>query len=156
MSELTPVATKEPEEIKIKLDELVFVKLKIPKLIPRELIESVKGKTFTPEQFYDHQERMVGNPHNHLFALVDGNKKIHGYLWAETNVLDGSLFINTFSISKEFWGKGEAIGKVTAFLDEFHRKIGAKKVFWLTTNERFFLKKGFTKSKISLLEYNSN
>jgi N-acetylglutamate synthase-like GNAT family acetyltransferase len=132
------------------------VKLKIPKLIPIELIEAVKGRTFTPEQFYDYQERMVGNSYNHLYVLVDENKKIHGYLWAESNALDGSLFINTFSISKEYWGKGEAIKKVTDFLDAFHKRLGATKIFWLTTNERFFLKKGFTRSKIVLLEYNSN
>ena len=149
-----PVTIRTAE--KTPLDSLIFVRLKIPRLIPKELIESVKGKTFTPEQFYDYQEGMVGSLYNHLFALVDEDKKIHGYLWAESNALDGSLFINTFSVSKLYWGKGEAIKKVTDFLDEFHKKIGATKVFWATTNERFFLKKGFSRSKISLLEYNSN
>lgn len=139
-----------------KIDQLMFVKLKIPKLIPRELIESVKGRTFTPEQFYDYQAKQVDNPYNHLFALVDSAKKIHGYLWAEVNVLDDSLFINTFSISKEFWGKGEAIKKVTDFLDGFRKKINATRVFWLTSNERFFLKHGFKRSKMALMEYNSN
>ena len=139
-----------------KIDELMFVKLKIPKLIPRDLIESVKGRTFTPEQFYDYQSKQVDNPYNHLFALVDSAKKIHGYLWAEVNVLDDSLFINTFSISKEFWGKGEAISKVTEFLDELRKKIKSSRVFWVTTNERFFLKHGFKRSKNCLMEYNSN
>ena len=139
-----------------KIDELIFVKLKIPKLIPRDLIESVKGRTFTPEQFYGYQEKQVDNPYNHLYALVDGDKKIHGYLWAEVNVLDDSLFINTFSISKEFWGKGEAIKKATEFLDGLRKKLNAPRVFWITTNEKFFLKHGFKRSKNSLMEYNSN
>ena len=154
-----PDATNTTEEVvktKAKIDDLIFVKLKIPKLIPRELIYSVKGRTFTPEQFYDYQEKQVDNPYNHLFALVDSAKKIHGYLWAEVNVLDDSLFINTFSISKEFWGKGEAIKKVTDFLDAFRKKIKSSRVFWVTTNERFFLKHGFRRSKNSLMEYNSN
>ncbi len=154
-----PNATKEEPLAKssaLKIDELTFVKLKIPKLIPRELIESVKGRTFTPEQFYDYQAKQVDNPYNHLFALVDGAKKIHGYLWAEVNVLDDSLFINTFSISKEFWGKGEAIAKATAFLDELRKKLKSSRVFWVTTNERFFLKHGFKRSKNCLMEYNSN
>ena len=143
-------------EEKALLSELEFVKLKIPRLIPVELIEAVKGRTFTPEQFYGYQEEQVGNPNNHLYVLVDEVKKIHGYLWAESNALDGSLFINTFSISKEYWGKGEAIKKVTDFLDGFRKKIEATRVFWMTTNCRFFEKKGFKRSKITLLEYNES
>jgi hypothetical protein len=89
-----------------KIDTLEFVKLKIPKLIPTHLIESVKGRTFTPEQFIKYQEAQLDNPYNYLYALIDEDKKIQGYLWAEINILDGSLFVNTFSITKEFWGKG--------------------------------------------------
>ena len=153
---MSTATTEKVVEKQGKLDELMFVKLKIPKLIPRDLIESVKGRTFTPEQFYEYQSKQLDNPYNHLFALVDSDKKIRGYLWAEVNVLDDSLFINTFSIGKEFWGKGEAIKKVTEFLDNFRKKINAPKVFWITTNEKFFLKHGFKRSKNSLMEYNSN
>ncbi len=148
--------TEEVTKRAAKIDELVFVKLKIPKLIPRDLIEAVKGRTFTPEQFYDYQSKQLTNPYNHLFALVDTDKKIHGYLWAEVNVLDNSLFINTFSISKEFWGKGEAIGKAKEFVAEFSKKIKAPSIFWFTTNARFFLKHGFSRSKNQLMEYNPN
>lgn len=151
-----PHATTDTARDKAKIDELMFVKLKIPKLIPRELIESVKGRTFTPEQFYDYQAKQVDNPYNHLFALVDGNKKIHGYLWAEVNVLDDSLFINTFSIRKELWGKGEAIPKVIEFLKDLKRKIKPSKIFWITTNSRFFGKMGFRSSKNVLMEYVSD
>lgn len=142
------------EATKNKIEELEFVKLKIPKVIPRELIESVKGRTFTPEQFYDYQAAQIDNPYNYLYALVDKDYKIHGYLWAETNLLDGSLFVNTFSITKEYWGKGEAIPKVIEFLVELKKKVKAPRVFWITTNEKFFLKHGFKRSKNVLMEYN--
>lgn len=132
---------------------LTFVKLKIPKLLPYALIEAVKGRTFTPEQFYKYQEDQVKNPYNFLYALVDEGKKIHGYLWAEMNVLDNSLFVNTFSIEKEYWGKGEAVPMVVEFLRELKVKVKAEKVFWITTNERFFLKHGFKKSRNVLMEY---
>lgn len=145
--------TKTLEE-KAPLDYLQFVKLKIPRLIPISLIDSVKGRTFTPEQFYSYQEAQIDNPYNYLFALIDDSKKIHGYLWAETNLLDGSLFVNTFSISKEYWGKGEAIKKATVFLKHFKQKIKAPRCYWVTTNERFFLKHNFKRSKNVLMEYN--
>ena len=89
-----------------KFDSLNFVKLKIPRLIPPALIEAVKGRTFSTDQFYAYQEANIENPFNYLFALIDEHKKIHGFLWAEANLLDHSLFVNTFSISKEYWGKG--------------------------------------------------
>lgn len=137
-----------------KIDTLSFVKLKIPRLIPIDLIESVKGRTFTPEQFYKYQESQVDNPFNYLFVLIDDMKKIHGYLWAEVNILDSSLFVNTFSISKEYWGKGEAIPRVIEFLRDLKNKIKSPKVFWITTNEKFFTKYKFRRSKNVLMEYN--
>ncbi len=135
------------------IDKLNFVKLKIPRLIPIELIESVKGRTFTPEQFYRYAEEQKENPHVYIYVLIDEVKKIHGYLWAELNLLDGSLFVNTFSIDKEYWGNGQAMPKVMDFLRELKAKTKASRVFWLTTNSKFFLKKGFKKSKNVLMEF---
>ncbi len=142
------------EEKACPIDSLSFVKLKIPRLIPIDLIESVKGRTFTAEQFYRYQESQKENPFNYLYVLIDETKKIHGYLWAEVNILDGSLFVNTFSISKEYWGKGEAIPKVIEFLRTLKAKTKAPRVFWVTTNEKFFLKHNFRRSKNVLMEYN--
>jgi N-acetylglutamate synthase-like GNAT family acetyltransferase len=135
------------------IESLEFVTLKLANLIPKELIESVKGRTFTPEQFYDYQNKQIHNPYNYLFALIDSDRKIHGYLWAEVNALDHSLFINTFSISKEYWGKGEAIYKATEFIKKLQEKINSPRIFWITTNEKFFSKHGFKKSKNVLMEY---
>ncbi len=142
--------------IEEKIESLHFVKLKIPRLIPSDLIENVKGRTFTPDQFYKYQEQQIDNPYNHLYVLVDDSKKIHGYLWAEVNVLDDSLFVNTFSITKEYWGKGLAIPKVVKFLSQLKEKTKSPRVFWITTNEKFFAKQGFKSSKNVLMEYTSN
>lgn len=142
--------------VPLSAKQLTFVRLKIPKLIPYELIDAVKGRTFTPEQFYRYQEAQIDNPQNYLYALIDKVKKIHGYLWAEMNGLDSSLFVNTFSITKEFWNKGEAIPKVIEFLRQLKEKVNAARVFWITCNDKFFLKHGFKKSRNVLMEYNQN
>lgn len=134
--------------------KLEFVRLKIPRIIPKELIENVKGRTFTIEQFYNYQEAQVDNPYNYLYALIDEDKKIQGYLWAEINMLDDSLFVNTFSINKDYWGKGEAIPMVIDFLRDLRKKIKAPRCYWITTNEKFFSKHGFKRSKNVLMEYN--
>jgi N-acetylglutamate synthase-like GNAT family acetyltransferase len=140
------------------IESLKFVKLKMPRLIPLELIESVKGRTFSSEQFYKYQEDQIKyeNPGNLLYALIDDAKKIQGYLWAEISQLDGSMFVNTFSIKKEFWGKGEAIPKVCEFLKSLKAEFGAERVFWITTNEKFFAKQGFKRSKNVLMEFKEN
>jgi hypothetical protein len=135
------------------IDDLSFVKLKIPRLIPIELIEAVKGRTFSPEQFYKYMEAQKDSPFVHLYVLTDAGKVIHGYLWAEINLLDGSLFVNTFSIKKEYWGKGTAVSKVIEFLKELKKKTKATQVFWVTTNEKFFVKHGFKKSRNVLMSY---
>ena len=138
------------------VSSLEFVRLKIPCLIPLKLIEAVKGRTFTPEQFICYQEQQVDNPGNFLYALIDEQRKIHGYLWAELNILDNTLFINTFSISKEYWGKGEGIKKAIDFIKVLKEKTQSPRVVWITTNEKFFAKHGFKRSKNCLMEYNSN
>lgn len=135
------------------LTDLQFVRLKIPRLIPVELIEAVKGRTFSPERFIEYQEKQMDNPSNFLFAVIDPEKKIRGYLWAEQNCLDDSLFVNTFSISKDYWGKGDAIKQAINFISELKDRIEAPRVLWCSTNEKFFCKHGFKKSKISLMEY---
>lgn len=135
------------------LDDLFFTKLKIPRLIPKDLIENVKGRTFTPEMFYKYQESQMDNPYNFLYVLIDDQRKIHAYLWAEMNSLDNSLFVNTFSISKEYWHKGKAIEKSIQFLSKLKKDLGSQRVFWVTTNEKFFLKHGFKRSKNVLMEY---
>lgn len=138
------------------IQSLEFVRLKIPHLIPVHLMEAVKGRTFTSEQFLKYQEDQMGNLNNFLYALIDKDKKIHGYLWAEQNALDGSLFVNTFSIAKEYWGKGEGIKKAIEFIETLKEKIKAPRVFWISTNERFFSKQGFRRSKQVLMEYHGD
>lgn len=136
------------------LEKLQFVKLKFPRLIAEELIDSVKGRTYSLEQFYKYQEEQVKykNPGNLLYALIDEEKKIQGYFWAEISQLDGSMFINTFSIRKEYWFKGEAMPKVHEFIGQLKERHGCQRVFWITTNEKFFLKHGLRRSKNVLME----
>jgi hypothetical protein len=149
-------AATETTEKESTIPKLEFVPLKIPSLIPMELVEAVKGRTFSPKQFIAYQESQVDNPSNFLYVLIDENKKIHGYLWAELNILDGTLFVNTFSISKDHWGKGTAIKMAIDFLHTLKEKTKAPRVFWVTCNEKFFSKHGFKRSKNVLMEYNSN
>jgi N-acetylglutamate synthase-like GNAT family acetyltransferase len=146
----------ERESPRNDLKNLEFVRLKIPSLIPIDLIEAVKGCTYTAERFIEYQESQIDNPANFLYALIDESRKIHGYLWAELNLLDRSLFVNTVSVYKKYWGKAMGIKKAIDFVSYLKTKEKVERVFWCTTNPRYFEKHGFDRSKNCLMEYNSN
>lgn len=116
------------------------------------MIENVKGRNFTPEQFYINQEAAKGNPNNLLYAITDKDGKIRGYFWA-IKEWTNELYINTLSICKELWNNGSILGKVKGFVEDLAKKEGITKILWATTNEKFFLKHGFKSSKIRLMEY---
>lgn len=144
-------------ETKTPLENLRFVRIKHPDVIrsiPEALIESVKGRTFSVEQFYTFQEMQAHSPYNFLYAIVDYSNKIHGYLWVERSMLDGTLFVNTFSISRDYWGKGKAVQLAIDYVNSMREVLEAKRVFWISTNDKFYIKKGFKRSKNVLMEYN--
>lgn len=90
---------------------------------------------------------------NLLYILVDDSNAVHGYLWAEVLDLGNSLFVNTFSIDKSYWGKGESVEKVIDFLSPLAKYLKVDTVNWITTNPKFFEKKGFKRSKSVVLEF---
>ena len=155
MSTTTEIAQQSANN-EVDFEDLEFVKIRIPqnvRFIPKSLIESVKGQLYTPEQFYTYQEKQVDNPYNLLYVLLGKDKNVWGYLWAELSQFDGSLFVNTFSIDKKYWFKGKALPKVIEFLDNLKSKHKSPRVFWITTNDSFFVKHGFKRSKNVLMEY---
>lgn len=146
------------ESAHVTFDDYDFVKLMFPRLIPKTLLENIKGCSFTPEAFYDYQESQVnkGNPNNLLYALVNKEKKIHGFLWCDVNAIDNSLCVNTLSVDKHLWHKGKIMPKICSFLSEIKKARGCPKVYWMTTNDKFFSKHGFKRSKNVLMEYNED
>jgi N-acetylglutamate synthase-like GNAT family acetyltransferase len=121
--------------------------------IPAELIENIKGRTYEVEKFYKYQEIQLNNQYNLLFTLENDQNKVVGFLWAVIGMLDDSLFINHYSILKEYWNKGVAINLAISFIALIKNKGGYSSVLWNTTNSKFFKKHGFTESKIRLMEY---
>ena len=130
-----------------------WMRLYVPSLIPQKYVEQVKGRDYSVKEFFDFQMINNDNPCNLLFGYIDEDNHVKGYLWAQLNALDGTLFVNTLSVDKELWGNGDMIDRSIELLDKVQVKTEAKKVLWCSVNKRFFLKKGFKFSKISLMEY---
>lgn len=150
-------------EEKYTIEDLKFSRLFFPREIPIHLIEQVKGRNFTAEQFYSHLEDIQAyefqegilqdNPSSLVYVLSDPEKTIVGYLWMYKSSFDQSLFVNTLSVDKRYWGRGEAIQKAVGLMSEVTKKYNCTKTLWMSTNPKYYEKFGFKRSKNVAMEY---
>jgi hypothetical protein len=130
-----------------------WIRIYEPSLIPRKYVEGVKGRDYSVAEFYDFQDFNRNNPCNLLFGYISPEDEVKGYIWAQVNALDSTMFINTLSVDKEFWFNGKVLDEAIEFLHKVQHRMEARKTYWCTTNKRFFLSKGFKTSKIWLMEF---
>jgi hypothetical protein len=150
-------------EEKYTVEDLKFQRLLFPRDIPSYLIEQVKGRTFLVEDFYLHLEEINAyeyqegiikdNPTTLIYSIIDPNKCIVGYLWIQRNTLDNSIYVNTLSIDKKYWGKGEIIKKSIDLVSILTKRFGCAHTIWMTSNAKFYEKFGFKRSKNVAMEY---
>lgn len=147
----------------LKIDELEWIRIFDPIHIPKYLVEQVRDRDWSEERFYQYQKainlqnnggNVVLNPLNLLFVLADKQKVVKGFMWAAVDVLSNCLIINTFSIDKDYWGLGKAVGLLEKKAKEI--AIGAKlsKIYWITNYPKHSERYGFKRSKSILMEYN--
>lgn len=142
------------------LAELRWVRAFSPDLIPTYLVEQIKHRDFSIEEFYQYQSLnclngRTLNPFNHLYVLADKNNIVKGFLWFIIDALSKDIIINTFSIDKEYWGKGLAVKKLEEHVKELREKLKLDKVFWLTRYPKHSERYGFKHSKNVLMEYDA-
>lgn len=144
------------------LDELRWVRLYSAIHIPVYLVEQVRDRDYTVEDFFKYQEinctvdgksGPMLNPLNHLYALVDKNNLVKGFLWFVVDCLSKDLCINTYSVDKEYWCKGRAVSKLEELVKEVMDKQKVKKVFWVTNYPKHSERHGFKRSKSVLMEF---
>jgi len=147
---------------KHELDELRWVRLFSPIHIPRYLVEQVRDRDYEVEEFFKYQEIncLVNgkegptlNPFNHLYGLVDPDNIVKGFLWFVIDSLSKEMIINTFSMDKDYWGKGEAVKRLSDHVKEIMKKLKVKKTYWLTNYPKHSERHGFKRSRSVLMEY---
>lgn len=147
----------------IDFEKLRFVRIFDPIHIPVELVEQIRDRKFTVERFYEYQkivclsttpEGVVLNPLNLLFVIVNEENLVKGFLWAVVSPLSQDLVINTFSMHKDYWCKGEAVRLVEAKAKEILKEANLNRVYWITNYPKHSEKYGFKRSKGVLMEYN--
>lgn len=144
------------------IDDLKWVRIFEPNHIPRYLVDQIKNKDFTTDDFYRYQkevnlvknnELVTFNPLNHLYILIDNENKVKGFVWLWIDELSKDLFLNTYSIDKEYWFNGKAVKKVANFIKDLKNKADLNKVFWITNYPKHSERYGFKRSKNILMEY---
>lgn len=147
----------------VDFSELQFIRIFDPIHIPRELVDQVRDKRFTTENFYKYQKIVCissnddgnfVNPLNLLFVIVNELKKVVGFLWATMSSLSHDLVINTFSMHKDYWCKGQAVGLVENKCKEIMEGAGIERVYWISNYPKHSERYGFKRSKGVLMEYN--
>lgn len=123
------------------------------KFIPRKLLEQLPDKSFDADVFYDFLGIALQSPSQMLYLLMSEENVIQGFLWCEVNALEKILFVNTLSVDKSLWNRGETVKFSIEFLKEMFNKLNLNKVIWATNRPAMFLKLGFKKSDNILLEY---
>lgn len=144
------------------LDNLRWVRAFSPDVIPKYLVEQVKGRDYSVQDFYKYQSLNcllpgVGgptlNPLNHLYVLADGENMVKGYAWMVVDPLTKDLIVNTYSIDKKFWNGGKSVKKLSDHVKSVMKAAGLKKVYWITNYPKHSENHGFKRSKHVIMEY---
>jgi hypothetical protein len=144
------------------IDSLRWVRIFTPVHIPKYLIEQIKHRDWTVDDYIKFHEinclKSTGstpelNPFSHLYVLVDSENITKGFLWFTVEPLTRDLVIQNYSIDREYWSKGKAVGKLAAHVKFIRRKADLKKIYWVTQYPKHSEKHGFKQSKSILMEY---
>lgn len=146
-----------------KIDKLQFVRIFTPVHIPKYLVEQIKDRDFDVDDFYKWQEnhctyldkdgQMQVSPLNHLYVLVNDEFKVVGFLWFTVDDLNQTIFVNNFSMDKEYWFKGKAIDLAAKHVKKIQKNAKLRKVYWATNCPKVFSKMGFKQCKSVIMEY---
>jgi len=93
-----------------KFADLRWTRIFTPIHIPKYLVEQVRDRDYSVEDFYKYQELnctrndedgMKLNPFSHLYVLVNSENIVKGFLWFVVDPLTKDLVIQTYSVDKE-------------------------------------------------------
>ena len=145
-----------------KIEALRWVRVFTPVHIPTYLVEQVRDRDYSVDDFYKYQEqsclRMTKegptlNPLNHLYILANDENMTKGFVWFTIDSLSKDICINTFSMDKEYWVQGRAVEKLADFIKEVRVKARLNKVYWITNYPKHSERHGFKRSKSVLMEF---
>lgn len=146
-----------------KMSELRWIRALNSSVIPAYLIENVKKKDYSVDNFMRYQDMICSreeangirfNYYSHLYAMVNPENETKGVLWFTIDPLTQDILIQTYSVDPEYWKSGGAVEKLVEWIKEIRSKANLKKVYWVTDYPKHSERHGFKRSKSVLMEYN--
>jgi len=145
-----------------KIEELRWIRVFTPDHVPRYLIEQVRDRDYSVEEFFQYHQincltqsnkELTLNPFSHLYVLADKENMIKGVLWFSIDPLSKDILIQTFSVDKEYWGKGLAVKMLAEHIKKIRKKGNLNKIYWVTNYPKHSERYDFKRSKAVLMEY---
>lgn len=149
-------------EEEIDFNTLRFIRIFTPMHIPKKLIEQVKHRSYSVDDWFKYQEVICLrqtengpqlNPLSLLYVIADKDNKVVGMLWCEINTLEKTLVIQTFSMIEEYWNKGKAVKLLSEKGKEIAKECKLETIVWFTNYPKHSERYGFKPSKSILMEY---
>lgn len=137
-----------------RFDELRFIRIQDFNLIPRYLMEQVKGGDTKVNRVLQFGTQIAKDPLTLLYVLADTQNKIKGFLWAEIDVFDEVIHVNTLSLDKEYQDRnGTALLKTVDFLKSLLEGSKLQKKITFSTNRpKAFERLGFKRTALVNME----
>lgn len=129
---------------------LKFVYINDLSLIPRYLVDQVKGRDWTTDAFYDNEKIIVNNPFGVLGAFVD-KELVKGFLWASVSPLDMNINVHALSVDKEFQGK-TILKEAANIMRKIRDQLGLKKIRFITSRPNAMESAGFKRTNRTIME----
>lgn len=149
-------------KMKKNIKDLRWIRIFTPDHIPHYLIEQVGHRDYSVEEFFKYhhincliqkEKGIVLNPFNHLYVLANDKNEVKGMLWFNVDPLSKDIIIQTFSVDKEYWCKGQAVKKLAEHIKQIRIKAKLNKIYWITNHPKHNMRYGFKASKSVLMEY---
>lgn len=144
------------------IETLRWVRLFTPMHIPKYLIEQIAKRDYEIEDLYKYlevnclrptKEGPTLNPLFHLWALVDPDNHVKGFLWFTVDSLTKDIVIQVYSVDTNFWGCKGAVLKLAEHIKDIRKKACLNKIYWITKFPKHSFKYGFKPSNSVLMEY---
>ena len=132
--------------------QLAIIPIPDPRLIPRYLLEQVKDRKWTTEEWYDLQLKLVGVESNLVLSLVDRDHQVKGFIWLTIDGFDKHIHINTFSVDHEYQRKSKLIKYVTSYIRKLAKGLKIETVIWTARRTKALERYGFKQSEFKIME----
>lgn len=147
------------------INDLRWVRIFTASHIPRYLIEQIAKRDYKVDDLYTYLEANLLiptqngptlNPIFHVWALVDKENLVRGFLWFTVDPLSKDICIQIYSVDPNYWGCKDAVHKLSEHVKAIRNKASLKKIYWITPFPKHSQKYGYKPSSSVLMEYDED